>query len=101
LLESVYEACLKKELVNRGLDVRAQVEMPVVYEGERIDLGFRVDLLVEDQVIVEVKAVERLLEVHKAQLLSYLKLTDKRIGLLINFKVPRLKDGITRMVNNL
>ncbi len=101
LLESAYEACLKYELEKRGLSVSQQVGLPVIYDNVRIDLGYRLDLLVESQIIVELKAVERLNSVHEAQLLSYLKLSGKKIGLLINFNVTRLKDGIKRMVNNL
>ena len=101
LLESAYEACLKHELVKRGLQVEQQVNLPVIYDGVRIDVGYRLDLLVESEVIVELKAVEQLTRVHEAQLLSYLKLSGKKIGLLINFNVTRLKDGIRRMVNNL
>lgn len=100
LLENVYEACLKHELVKRQLKVLSQVGLPVYYDGESIDIGFRLDLLVEDSVIIELKAVERLNSIHEAQLLSYLKLSDKRLGLLINFNVLRLKHGIKRMVNN-
>ncbi|MCD6137046.1 MAG: GxxExxY protein [Deltaproteobacteria bacterium] len=101
LLEGAYEACLKYELEKRGLKVKQQVGLPVIYDGVRIDLGYRLDLLVENEVIVELKAVETLSPVHEAQLLSYLKLSGKKIGLLINFNVSRLKDGIRRMVNNL
>lgn len=101
LLESAYEACLKYELEKRGLKVKQQVGLPVIYDGVRIDLGYRLDLLVENEVIVELKAVETLSPVHEAQLLSYLKLSGKKIGLLINFNVSRLKDGIRRVVNNL
>jgi len=99
LLESAYEACLLFELHKRGLKALRQVELPVVYEGVKIDVGYRIDLLVEDSVIVELKAVAELLPVHQAQLLSYLKLSGKRVGLLINFNVLHLKDGIKRMVN--
>jgi GxxExxY protein len=98
LLESSYEACLAHELRARGLQVATQVGLPVVYEGVRLELGYRIDLLVEDAVIVEVKAVETLAPIHEAQLLSYLKLSGKRVGLLINFNVLHLKDGIKRMV---
>jgi GxxExxY protein len=101
LLENAYEACLKYELEKRGLKVERQVGLPIQYDGKRIDLGYRLDLLVENQIIVELKAVERLTKVHEAQLLSYLKLSGKKIGLLINFNVIRLKDGIKRRVNNL
>ncbi|MBV9880289.1 MAG: GxxExxY protein [Gemmatirosa sp.] len=99
LLESAYAACLADELRRRGHDVKAQLVLPVVYEGLAIDVGYRVDLLVDDVVIVELKAVARLHPVHEAQLLSYLKLSDRRVGLLINFHVPRLKDGIKRIIN--
>ena len=101
LLEGAYEACLAYELRQRGLRVVAQLPLPVVYEGVRIELGYRVDLLVDDAVVVELKAVAKLLPIHEAQLLSYLKLSEYRVGLLINFHVLHLKDGIKRMVNNL
>jgi len=101
LLESTYEACLLHELSQLGLKVATQVSLPVAYDGIKIDVGYRVDLLVEDAVIVELKAVETLLPIHQAQLLSYLKLSGKRVGLLINFNVLHLKNGIKRMVNNL
>jgi GxxExxY protein len=99
LLESAYEACLAYELRKRGLEVTTQFELPVVYDDIRIDLGYRVDLLVEGSVVVELKTVSKLLPVHEAHLLSYLKLGDFRAGLLINFHAGRLKDGIKRMVN--
>ena len=99
LLESAYHACLAYELRKRGLKVLAQVELPVTYDRIKIDLGYRVDLLVEDSVVVELKTVSKMLPVHEAQLLSYLKLGDYRAGLLINFHVARLRDGIKRMVN--
>ena len=99
LLESAYEACLAYELRKRGLEVTMQFELPVMYDEIRIDLGYRVDLLVEGSVVVELKTVSKLLPVHEAQLLSYLKLGDFRAGLLINFHAGRLKDGIKRMVN--
>ena len=101
LLESAYEACLKYELEKRGLKVEQQVALPVIYEDVRIDVGYRIDLLVENEVILELKAVEKLMPIHEAQLLSYLKLSGKKVGLLINFNVLRLKNGIKRMVNNL
>ncbi len=101
LLESAYEACLKYELSKRGLQVISQQMLPVVYEGVKIDTGYRVDLLVEDAVMVELKAVDKIASIHEAQLLSYLKLSGKRLGLLINFNVLYLKDGIKRMANNL
>jgi GxxExxY protein len=101
LLESAYEACLAHELRRRGCRVFVQVPVPVVYEGLRIELGYRVDLLVDDAVVVELKAVTKLQPIHKAQLLSYLKLSGCRVGLLINFHALYLKDGIKRMVNGL
>jgi GxxExxY protein len=99
LLESAYEACLTHELRKRGFHVDTQVGLPVVYEGEKLDLGYRIDLLVENLVIVEVKCVETIHPVHEAQLLSYLRLSGKNVGLLINFYVAHLKDGIKRMVD--
>ncbi len=98
LLESVYELCVAHELRKRGLEFRTQVAFPIVYDGLRLDSGLRIDLLVENQLIVEIKSVEAMLPVFEAQLLSYLKLTQKRLGLLINFNVPRIKDGIKRIV---
>src|ERR1039458_2257754 len=101
LLEGVYEKCLKHELVKRGLRVETQVWLPVTYDGVEIEGGYKIDLLVEGQVVVELKVVEQILEIHKAQLLSYLKLAYKRVGLLITFNVVHLRDGIRRLVNNL
>ena len=101
LLESAYEACLKFELSRRGLRVESQVPLPVRYEEVIIDVGYRLDLLVDDQVIVELKAVDELHPIHQAQMLSYLKLSGKKLGLLINFHSLHLKDGIKRLVNNL
>jgi GxxExxY protein len=101
LLESAYEACLKYELEQRGVRVQSQQVLPVVYDGIRIDVGYRVDLLVEEAVVVELKAVDKVAPVHEAQLLSYLKLSGKHLGLLVNFNVLHLKDGIKRMANNL
>ncbi len=98
LLESAYEACLAHELRKRGLAVDKQVAVPVVYDGIQLDVGYRIDLLVEHAVVVEIKAISKLLPVHVAQLLSRLKLSRHRVGLLINFHVLRLKDGIGRMV---
>jgi len=89
------------ELQKRGLRVERQLGLPVVYEGVKIDLGYRLDLLVEQRVIVELKAVDTLTHLHQAQLLSYLKLSGKKVGLLINFNVLRLKNGLKRMVNDL
>ena len=99
LLESAYESCLKHELISRGYAVAAQLELPVIYKGAVVDVGYRLDLLVEDQVIVELKSVEQVLPIHEAQLLSYLKLSNRKIGLLINFNVTRLKHGIKRFAN--
>ena len=101
LLESVYDAVLAYELGRRGLRVVRQQPIPVIYENVRIDTGFRADLIVEDKVIVEIKSVELVAPVHKKQLLTYLRLADKRLGLLINFQVALIKDGITRIVNGL
>ena len=101
LLESVYQAALAYELEKRGLRVARQQAIPVVYETVRAATGFHADLIVEEQVIVEIKAVEAVAPVHKKQLLTYLKLADKRLGLLINFNVALIKDGITRIVNEL
>ncbi|WP_026734008.1 GxxExxY protein [Fischerella sp. PCC 9605] len=98
LLESVYEVCLEHELTKRGLSVEKQVPLPVVYDNIYIEAGFRLDLLVDRCLIVELKAVEVLLPVHTAQLLTYLKLSRCRLGLLINFNVPLIKDGIKRLV---
>jgi GxxExxY protein len=98
LLESVYEACLCHELSKRGLAFQRQVILPIYYDGLEIESALRLDLLIENVVIVEVKAVEFVLPVHKAQLLTYMKLAHKRLGLLLNFNVPVMKDGIERMV---
>ena len=98
LIESVYETCLGYELSIMGVAFQAQAELPVVYKDITVGSGLRLDLLVEKCVIVEIKAVENIIPVHKAQLLTYLKLSGVRLGFLINFNVPRLKDGITRFV---
>ena len=100
LLESAYEACLVFELAERGLKVERQKSLPVVYREVTLDVGYRLDLLIEHSVIIDVKAVERLEPVHSAQLLSYLKLTGLRVGLLINFNVTALKSGLKRIVND-
>ncbi len=97
LLESVYEACLAHELAKRGMSFRTQVTLPVRYDGVQLDAGFRVDLLVEDRVIVELKAVETLLPIHEAQLITYLKLSGLRLGLLLNFNVRLLREGMRRI----
>jgi len=101
LLESVYETVMDFELRKRKLRVQRQVVIPVVYGGVVLEEGFRADLIVENQVIVELKSVESIHPVHKKQLLTYLRLADKRVGLLINFNVSLIKDGISRVVNNL
>jgi GxxExxY protein len=100
LLESTYEICLLHELRKRSLEVKSQLSLPVAYDGVRLDAGYRIDLLVESSVIVELKAVERLLPVHEAQILSYLKLSGYTVGLLLNFNVVHFKNGIKRIVNN-
>ncbi len=99
LLESAYEACLLYELRKRGLQVESQVGLPVVYEAVRLEIGYRIDLLVENAVVVELKACEANAPVHRVQLLSYLKLSGKPLGLLLNFHVALMKDGIVRMKN--
>lgn len=99
LLESAYEACLTFELRELGLRVEQQKPLPVVYKGVKLDCGYRLDLVVEGCVIVEVKAVEQLTALHKAQVLSYLKLSGLAVGLLINFHVELLKNGVRRVVN--
>jgi len=101
LLESAYEHCLYHELTKRNIRTDRQVQLPVIYDGIKIDAGYRIDLLVENHLIIEIKAVDHLLPIHEAQLLTYLKLADKKVGLLINFNVQSLKDGIKRMVHNL
>jgi GxxExxY protein len=101
LLERAYQVCLLYELRQRGLQAKPEVLLPVVYDGVAIDAGFKIDLLIEDAVVVELKAVSKLLPIHQAQLLSYLKLSGYSLGLLMNFHVIHLKNGITRMVNRL
>jgi len=98
LLESAYEACLAHELERRGHKVDRQLALPVVFENIRLDMGYRIDLLVDDVVVVEVKATEDLARVHDAQLLTYLRLSSRRLGYLINFNVPLLKQGIRRKI---
>ena len=99
LLESTYEACLAHELLSRGIEVERQKSVPVIYRGIQIDCGYRLDLLVNRTVIVELKAVERIDNIHEAQILSYLRLSGFKLGLLINFNVRFLKDGIRRSIN--
>jgi len=101
LLESAYEACLAHELVKRGVTVERQVALPVRYDGYTIDAGYRVDLLVNKIVMVELKAVEKILNVHQAQIMSYLKMSGCKLGYLLNFNVVHFKDGIKRVVNGL
>jgi GxxExxY protein len=98
LLESVYEQCLAYELRSRSLRVASQIPLPVHYREVQIEIGFRIDMVVNDLVLIEVKAVERILAVHEAQLLTYLKLSGKPLGLLVNFNVPVIKDGIRRLI---
>ncbi len=100
LLESTYEACLEYELKGRGLEVQRQLTLPVNYKGKLIDVGYRIDLMVNERVIVELKAVEEMTKVHEAQLITYLKLSGIKLGLLINFNELYLKNGIKRIVNN-
>lgn len=97
LLENVYEACLAHELLKRKLVVQRQVSLPVVYDEIRLDAGLRLDMVVEDQIVIELKAVEKILPVHVSQLLTYLKLSGHRLGFLINFNTPLIKHGITRL----
>jgi len=101
LLESAYRACLAFELTDSGLRVKEEEPLPVVYREVRLVCAYKMDLLVEDQIIIELKSVEKIAPIHKAQLISYLKLADLRVGLLINFNERILKDGIHRLVNNL
>jgi GxxExxY protein len=100
-LESVYEAALKYELQKENIVVENQVAVPVFYDEVKLDLGFRIDLLVDNKVIIEIKSVELLAPVHHKQLLTYLKLTNKKLGLLINFNTDNITSGIVRIVNNL
>lgn len=101
LLESTYQACLAYELRSRGVLVQTEIDLPVRYREVQLDIGYRIDLLVEGTVIVEIKSMSKLLPIHEAQLLSYLKLSGKQLGLLINLNELKVKDGIKRLVNNL
>jgi len=101
LLENGYEACLAYELAKRGLMVERQVSMPVVYESVRLDVGYRIDLLLGQKVVVEIKAVDRVIPAHLAQILTYLKLGGFKLGFLLKFNVPHMRDGIKRVVNGL
>jgi GxxExxY protein len=100
LLESVYEAALMYELQNYGLETRCQVVLPVIYNGVKLEVGFRLDILVEEKVIVEIKSVEDLSKLHFKQLLTYLKLSEKKVGILVNFNCENIKENIKRVVNN-
>ena len=100
MLESTYEICLVYELRKRKVDVQTQVGLPVVYDGIKLDAGYRIDLLVENEIVVELKAIEKVLPIHEAQLLSYLKLSGRQVGLLLNFNVVHFRNGIKRLVNN-
>jgi GxxExxY protein len=98
LLESTYEVCLAHELKKRGIHGLRQVDLPVLYDGVRLDVGYRIDMLVENCIVIELKAVDKLLPIHEAQLLTYLKLSGHQLGFLINFNVPLIKNGIRRRV---
>jgi GxxExxY protein len=98
LLESTYETCLCRELTLQGIDFERQPELPVTYKGEDLDCGYRADLVIQDRVILELKAVDKILPIHEAQLLTYLKLSQKKVGLILNFHCQLMKDGIKRMV---
>jgi GxxExxY protein len=100
VLEKVYRTCLQHELRKNGLHVRSEVPLPILYDGLRLESGCRIDLLVEDLLIVELKCAESILPIHKAQLLTYLRLANKPLGLLLNFNVVHLRDGIKRVLNN-
>ena len=98
LLENAYESCVSWEFAHEGLSFRRQVELPVMYRGQHVDCGYRIDMIVEEKVILEFKAIESLLPIHEAQLLTYLRLSGYQVGLLVNFNVQHLKDGIVRRV---
>jgi GxxExxY protein len=101
LLESTYQACLAHELRGRGIEVRCEVELPVHYRGLEIEVGYRIDMVVADCIVVENKSVQTLAPIHQAQLLTYLRLSGNRLGFVVNWNVPLIKDGIKRMVNKL
>ncbi len=101
LLESAYQACLAHELIQSGFDIEQEVGLPVRYLGNTLDVGYRIDLWINRKVIVEIKAVEKLMPIHTAQLLSYLKLSNSKLGFLLNFNVVHMRDGINRVVNGL
>jgi GxxExxY protein len=98
LLESAYEACLAHELLSRGIMVQRQLSLPIVYKGQLVEVGYRIDMLVDDRVVVELKAVDKLIPIHEAQLMTHLRLSGKRVGLLINFNVRLLTSGVKRIV---
>jgi len=100
-LESAYQECLYFELIESGMKVEKEKPMPIIYKDVKLDHGYRIDLLIEDKVVVEIKTVDAIMDVHEAQILTYLKLGDYKLGLLINFNVQLLKKGIRRFVNNL
>jgi GxxExxY protein len=101
LLESSYQAALAYELNQLGLDIQEQVPLPLVYKGVKLEVGYRLDIIVDSKVIIEIKSVQELADIHLAQTLTYLRLTDKKLGLLINFNVLKVVDGVRRVVNNL
>ena len=101
LLENAYEECLFYELMKTGLDIQKQKGLPLVYEDVKLDIGYRIDIIIENKLILEIKSVEALNDIHFAQLLTYLKLTNCKLGMLINFNVLLIKNGIKRVVNNL
>ena len=101
LMESVYEVCLIDALLENGFIVKSQVELPVYFKGKKLNKNFIIDLLIEDEIIIELKSVETILPIHEAQLVNYLKLSNKKLGLLINFNVILLKDGIRRRINEI
>ncbi len=98
LLESVYEECLADEFQHSGIQFTRQLELPIEYKGRRLDAGYRLDFLIDNTVVIELKSVEKIMPIHEAQLLTYLRLAKKRVGLLMNFNVPRLRDGLLRRI---
>jgi GxxExxY protein len=100
LLESIYELCLLEEFRQRNINVKSQVSIPLIYKGKEISKDFRIDILVENEIVMEIKSVDTILPVHTAQIISYLKLADKRLGFLVNFNVDLLKHGFKRVVHN-
>jgi len=99
LLESVYEVCLRHEMEKKGIQTESQVALPVHYDQKKLNIGYRMDLMVENSILIEIKSVEKVSSLHEAQLLTYLKLSGLKLGLLINFNVISLKDGVKRLVN--